>query len=156
MGCKKPNLAPSSASRYYHCRCERCLQWKKDSAKRTNNKELARIRSREWRLKYPERSRENSERYQRTHPDKVLEWQLRKYGLTLEQYKAFGNKCMICGKEPHGMSHGKARLCIDHNHKTGKVRGLLCGACNIAIGHFFHNSELLKKAIIYLQLNGDV
>lgn len=156
MMCKRPDLAPSSAYKYAHCRCERCLKWKHNSAKRTNNKELAKKRARDWRLKYPERSRELSKNYQRLHPDKVLEWQLRKYGLTLEQYKAFGNKCMICGKEPHGMENGKLRLCVDHDHKTGRVRGLLCGACNIAIGHFYHNSELLENAIKYLQANGDV
>ena len=156
MMCKRPDLAPSSTYRYYNCRCERCLQWKKESAKRTNDKELARTRSKEWRLNNLEKSRENSKHYQKIHPEKVLEWQLKKYGLTLEQYKAFGNKCMICDKKPHGMSNGKLRLCVDHDHKTGKIRGLLCGACNIAIGHFYHNSELLKKAILYLEQNGDV
>jgi hypothetical protein len=51
------------------------------------------------------------------------------------------------------MENGKLRLCVDHDHKTGKVRGLLCGACNIALGHFNHDPELLLKAIKYL---GDI
>jgi len=55
---------------------------------------------------------------------------LKKYGLTLEQYKAMkaksNNTCYICGKPPTN----KKALHIDHNHKTGQVRGLLCFLCN--------------------------
>lgn len=53
--------------------------------------------------------------------------------------------CAICGKPP------RARLQIDHNHKTGKYRGLLCDNCNIGLGHFKDSPELLRKAIDYLK-----
>lgn len=43
------------------------------------------------------------------------------------------------------------RLAIDHNHKTGEIRGLLCHDCNIAIGHFKDNAELLRCAARYLE-----
>lgn len=42
-------------------------------------------------------------------------------------------------------------LCVDHNHKTGEIRGLLCGLCNSGIGHFKDKIKLLKKAIKYLE-----
>jgi hypothetical protein len=56
-----------------------------------------------------------------------------------------GGKCGICGS----VSNGK-RLAIDHDHETGRVRGLLCQQCNTALGLFKDQVELLKKAIDYL------
>lgn len=77
---------------------------------------------------------------------------LRCYNLTVEQYNELFNlqegKCMICGV--HQSSLDKA-LCVDHDHSTGEVRGLLCGNCNSGIGFFKDNVDLLNKAIIYLK-----
>jgi hypothetical protein len=53
--------------------------------------------------------------------------------------------CAICHNAPRG------RLRIDHNHSTGKYRGLLCDNCNIGLGHFKDSPELLRKAIRYLK-----
>lgn len=53
--------------------------------------------------------------------------------------------CAICGKKH------KKRLSVDHDHKTGKVRGLLCAKCNLALGYFYDNINNLKSAIRYLQ-----
>ena len=55
--------------------------------------------------------------------------------------------CEICGASP---KDGK-RLCIDHNHTTGKLRGLLCDKCNTGLGMYKENITLLKKAITYLE-----
>jgi Recombination endonuclease VII len=165
LTCTRPDLTPSSAYKYAKCRCERCLFWKYDAAKRTNSKERAAERSREWRKHNLERSRENSKRYQREHPEKVLAYQLKKYGLSLDQYNSFAVKqkgvCAICRQKPRGLSHGKRRLSVDHDAKTGYVRGLLCGACNVGIGHLGHSKKILSSAISYLirtqiQTNGDV
>lgn len=153
--CKRPDLAPSSAYRYYMCRCKRCKEWKRDAAARTNNKERAIIRAREWRKNNPERSRYNSKRYQKNNPEKVLEWQLKKYNMSIDDYNLLVEKqngvCAICGDKARGMQHSNNRLCIDHDDITGEVRGLLCGACNIN-----HSVKLLKNAIKYLEENGDV
>lgn len=80
-------------------------------------------------------------------------WYLKKtYGITLDEYEVLADKqnnaCAICGKE---CATGKM-LAVDHNHKTGKVRGLLCFSCNIAIGHLAVDDgpELLSKAINYI------
>jgi hypothetical protein len=53
--------------------------------------------------------------------------------------------CKICG------GNGKRRLAVDHDHVTKQVRALLCGRCNIGLGYFLDNSELLEKAADYLR-----
>jgi hypothetical protein len=70
-----------------------------------------------------------------------------KYNLTLENYyKMYENqnkKCLICNKK-------LSKLNIDHDHYTGKVRGLLCHGCNLLLGLVHDNSKILLKAIKYL------
>lgn len=77
----------------------------------------------------------------------------RNYGITIEDYNELtlkqGGVCALCGKEE---TIGR-RLAVDHCHKTGKVRGLLCQACNTGIGKLGDSIELLQKAIKYLQEN---
>ena len=79
------------------------------------------------------------------------------YGITLADYDRMvekqDGKCAICeSTEPR--SNG-ARFAIDHDHKTGKVRGLLCGLCNTAIGKFKDDVALLQSAIEYLRDHAD-
>jgi hypothetical protein len=59
--------------------------------------------------------------------------------------------CDICGAAKAG--YGRKGFCIDHDHKTGIVRGMLCQKCNIGLGNFNDNLELLEKAIKYLALS---
>ena len=63
------------------------------------------------------------------------------------------SKCKICKKYETGKHHkGKVRLlAVDHDHKTGKVRGLLCDKCNRAIGMLGENTSTLFSAIQYLE-----
>lgn len=70
----------------------------------------------------------------------------RKYGITLEQFDAMSaaqnHACAICGsQEP---------LCVDHDHETGVIRGLLCGRCNKGIGLLGDSLEGLERAVRYL------
>jgi hypothetical protein len=78
----------------------------------------------------------------------------RQYGITLADYEQMlheqNYKCAICGNEDE--VEGR-RLAIDHCHNSGKVRGLLCGKCNRALGLFYDNQELLENAISYLKKN---
>ena len=75
------------------------------------------------------------------------EYKYAKYGLTIEIYNNMINeqnqRCLIC-KE-------KTALCVDHDHATGKIRGLLCRKCNAAIGLLGDDIENIKRAIVYLQ-----
>jgi hypothetical protein len=80
------------------------------------------------------------------------------YGITLGDYDQMvekqNGKCAICeSTEPK--SNG-ARFAVDHDHKTGKVRGLLCGSCNTGIGKLGDDIALLTSAIEYLKDHSNV
>jgi hypothetical protein len=70
-----------------------------------------------------------------------------RYGLTLEDVErlklAQSNRCAICNKKPNNWN-------IDHDHNTNKVRGMLCGPCNMALGLMKDKSTNLRKAADYL------
>jgi len=72
-----------------------------------------------------------------------------KYKITEEEYwkisEAQNHVCAICGSEELNKL-----LAVDHDHITGEVRGLLCTRCNIGLGCFRDNVELLNRAILYL------
>ena len=74
---------------------------------------------------------------------------LKKYGLTTESYSTFldkqNNCCALCLKQFTSTPH------IDHDHTTGKVRGLLCYPCNSGLGQFEDDIERLQRAISYLK-----
>ena len=73
---------------------------------------------------------------------------LRNYGITLEDYDKMYNsqqgKCAIC-KDTYEI------LCIDHDHTTNKIRGLLCDKCNRGIGYLKESKEIFINAIKYLE-----
>lgn len=78
------------------------------------------------------------------------------YGVTLEWWKETFAKqngvCLICLQPETAMIRGKVlSLAVDHCHDTGRVRGLLCRACNNAIGALKHDPEILNRAISYLK-----
>lgn len=70
------------------------------------------------------------------------------FGITLEEYrkKLDPGRCEICAKRLP-----TAARCLDHDHATGKVRGLLCSGCNSGLGFFRDNPELLLAAVTYLE-----
>ena len=75
---------------------------------------------------------------------------MRKYGMTIEQYDAMleaqGGGCFICSCTPRE----DISLHVDHDHSTGKVRGILCFRCNNALADFQEDPELLRKAAAYV------
>jgi len=150
--CIKYDLSPSYCWKKFKCRCFSCKEWKRIATHR--NRKRARVRSRLWRLANPERSRQNAKRYQKQHPEQLLKWQLKKYNLTVRDYKQLlliqQNRCAIC-RSKSSKKNFYFRLQVDHNHKTGKVRGLLCGNCNTALGKFQESEEFLQQAIRYLR-----
>ncbi len=73
----------------------------------------------------------------------------KRYGITVEQYEQMdreqGGLCKICRRPP-----GKKRLHVDHDHKTGDVRGLLCSNCNRVLGLMEDREDWLRAAVRYL------
>ena len=74
-----------------------------------------------------------------------------KYGISLEDYDAMlarqGGVCAACKNK----KRRSGRLCVDHCHVTGKVRGLLCRNCNFGLGLFRDDADLVEAAAVYLR-----
>ena len=86
--------------------------------------------------------------------------QASRYGISVgeieELIEQTGNRCMICDTHADDVPHTAFRynpLVVDHDHVTGKVRGLLCPTCNAGLGHFQDNKTLLINAVRYLERN---
>lgn len=88
---------------------------------------------------------------------KAREYQLRKkFGLSMADYEAMllaqGGKCAICQSE-HSGRKDRNNFSVDHDHSTGKVRGLLCSGCNTGIGNLRESPAILLRAAEYLRVN---
>lgn len=112
--------------------------------------------SRKRYLADPERFRaEQRQRDQATQPQRRAKQLAQRYGLTLEQYEALwqrqDGRCAVCRRElVEGAGRTRA-TCVDHDHDTGAVRGLLCQTCNRALGLLGDNLEVVRRALDYLQ-----
>lgn len=79
----------------------------------------------------------------------------RKFGIDEDEYESLmhaqGGVCAICSQPETKVSRGSvSALSVDHDHETGKIRGLLCSSCNVGLGYFRDDLELLSNAIDYL------
>jgi hypothetical protein len=115
------------------------------------SKEELALYAKEYRLKNKDRLNEYNKNRRRTvdKEKKYLSMIKHKYGATPELYYKMYNEqngvCKICNKPP---SNNK-RLHLDHCHKTGKIRGLLCAQCNWFIGKLDKNPGLIWELIYY-------
>jgi hypothetical protein len=115
----------------------------------SQNKEYMRKKFSEWNKNSREKRskwvKNNSKKWSLINRRSILK---RHYNLTPEQYEELLQSqnmvCAICHKTD------TTRLAVDHDHFTGHVRGLLCGICNRGLGNFKDDTELLQKAIQYL------
>lgn len=77
-----------------------------------------------------------------------------RFGITVEEYDALfvkqNGRCAICRTEPGE----ERRLAVDHDHRTGEVRGLLCMSCNTGIGHLRDDRAVIDAALAYLDASG--
>lgn len=80
---------------------------------------------------------------------------LRKYGLSTSKYRTTlanqGGVCKICGRTDAGGTLRPQQFLVDHNHRTGKVRGLLCHSCNTGLACFREDRSILESAVLYLR-----
>lgn len=117
---------------------------------REANKDRLRNYMTDWRASHREHMRATAQRWRDANPRK---WRPRilkqKYGWTLEDYRdalvGQAGRCLICGLVP------ATDLVIDHDHGTGKVRGLLCDMCNRMLGHAHDDPQVFRRAIAYLE-----
>jgi hypothetical protein len=92
--------------------------------------------------------------WQRKNPEKMRNSHLKRmYGLDQDRYDQLlagqNGSCWICHNPPDGRPLG-----VDHDHKTGEVRGLLCITCNTGLGGFKDSIQLMERAILYLSKPG--
>ena len=137
--------------RYCAEHCEenraRSLAWQRE------NRERYRERQNRWRKEHPEKTKEYGRRWREKDPlaYKRTMWKAglkHRYGMSDETYRMMyasqSGKCLICGQS-------EKILCVDHNHVTGVIRGLLCHVCNSGIGRFQDDPGLCEKAAQYLR-----
>lgn len=101
-------------------------------------------------------------RSKKSHPEYQLSRNLKQnFGITIEIYKQFlaaqKGGCAICGQPETAINPntGKPRrLAVDHHHATGAIRGLLCTCCNLGIGGFRGDADLMINAVKYLERHG--
>lgn len=106
----------------------------------------------------PEKKKILRKRYRENHKANQLK---AKYGITVEDYQAMFDSqngvCKLCGlEETTRISRGEGirSLAVDHDHKTGKVRGLLCHQCNVVLGQYEKHKDLFPKFQEYLDSTG--
>lgn len=119
---------------------------------RAQNKEVVNARKREHRARLKAAGIYPTRKGRVYDPTKEHEyWIRRRFGLSPTEYKRLlalqGGGCAICGAET---SVNGQRLAVDHDHTTGAIRGLLCRSCNLGIGYFRDNPDLLARAVEYL------
>lgn len=115
-----------------------------------NNPERKELNHERWREE--NRERLNTQARERHDPPRFRERNLiNKYGLSQTAWDAMfagqGFACAVCGTE----EHGGRNWATDHDHKTGKVRGILCRACNLALGMADDNPSTLDLMARYLR-----
>lgn len=120
--------------------------------KRTYCKKCDDARKTIWYQSNRHKSTGYSRKWQKANPEKVLDMHLqREFGISIEDYRALfaeqSGVCAIC----QGPGKPEKRLSVDHNHNTGKIRGLLCDSCNHSLGLLKESPEVLRRAAEYLE-----
>ncbi len=135
---------------------------------RQNNKERLKTQKRAYYEKNKDRILAKNDRWRRDNPEQlkasrrkaygkrktsVREWNLQhNYKISLIEFNEMfilqDGRCAICKRHQSELSKA---LHVDHDHKTGDVRGLLCAHCNLALGGFRDDMSRLKQAIVYLE-----
>ena len=124
------------------CHREKAREWN------SNNKEKKLQYFREW---YARHGNAYYQERKSLFAKRAFESKLKtQFGITSDDWEAMFQAqkgcCGICGK-----LSAKRRLCVDHCHRTNKVRGLLCNSCNRGLGYLGDDIERLQKSITYLQ-----
>jgi len=127
---------------------EKFLAYHREYSARESTKKRRRELYRKRIEHYKQRDREHYYKTKERHRELQM---AKKYGISVERYREMfdqqNNLCAICGEKE---STKNKVLSVDHDHKTGKVRSLLCGKCNKALGFIQDNLEVIIKIQDYL------
>lgn len=126
------------------------------------NRQKVLEKSRRWRARNSEKVRmKNQQRRAKMSLIERKRIQLSRYKLSVDDYNALlqaqSGKCALCESTGTEYTRGRKKtpvrysLAVDHCHKTGVVRGLLCHGCNTALGRFKDDPNVLRKALAYLE-----
>lgn len=145
---RKREQSARNAARYRRMHPDRIVAYKQRPETKASEAARAERRRALW---SPERKAEERVSYRRQHLNRL-------YGITPQEYDEMMEKqrglCAVCGCEEPGDRWRSARLHVDHCHKTGKVRSLLCCACNQAIGLIKDNVSIARAMADYLHEHG--
>ena len=135
-----------------HGTCKKCVSLGRRSDESKSKRKQYRNRPE---VKAKEKEAEK-QRYLGNTPVENQRRRLSSYGMGAADYDQLlayqGGVCAGCGRKPDYLGGSKlARLCIDHDHNTGKVRGLLCFDCNLALGLMRDKLEIINNLAAYLQ-----
>lgn len=127
----------------YHHKCVTCARENMKKWKANNPEAYAK-----WRNTHSEKIREYRKKASESG-EAFAQYLKNKHGISIKDYNRLLRKqkgvCAVCEKP---CATGR-RLAIDHDHVTGVIRGLLCSACNLYVGHL--ESPKMKKALAYLK-----
>jgi hypothetical protein len=132
---------------------------------RESNQERIKAYQKEWRAKNAELVKGYQKAYQAGYQrkpgvqhEKWVRNLRRNYQMTPEQFNELwatqNGKCGVCEVLMNPRGRDKDAACVDHNHATGEVRGLLCRGCNHGIGNLKDCPEVLEAAAQYLRSKG--
>jgi len=128
-----------------------------DPVKRKEYREQNKEKIQAYGKEYRQRTKLERREYRQSNKDKINDVILKfKYGISLEKHNSMlalqNGVCKICHQPEIRKLHGKiTKISVDHDHLTGRVRGLLCSRCNLIIGKCKDDPILLRKAAEYLE-----
>lgn len=136
--CRPCHSSRMAAHKLKHRRTERYKEARKAYRSRIQDRTTAQLRA----------DRE-------ANPEKWANYYLkRQYGITYGEYMAMsaaqGGRCKVCGELPTVVGKKRA-LHVDHCHKSGKIRGLLCHQCNVSIGLLKDDPAIIRSLLLYVE-----
>lgn len=146
----------------YHARCRTCTSAQQKQWREANPGKNAEY-GRRWAERNPDYKKDEKfssleyrqQNYLKNGRNRALKL---KYGITVDEFNVMlasqGGRCAICGRPDSGKLD--SGMNVDHSHESGKVRGILCHYCNVGLGNFQDNPEILLSAADYLLRHVDV
>lgn len=158
---RQKEIAKLASARYRSTHPERVAAQR--DAYRENNPDAVASGQARYYTKNAERRKAASTAWRKANPERYRDAQLKCcYGIGVAEYDRMlasqGGVCASCLKPETALANGRwkrttetKRLAVDHDHNTGRVRGLLCGACNRALGALKDNIDTVRRLATYLE-----